>query len=513
VEPGGATTTFAYDDDDNRTTTTYPNGVTQSATYDAADRLTSIAGTKGSTTLTRFAYTYTKPGTVTDTALRHSVKDKANNTTTYTYDALDRLTRALTTNSSGATTADYAYGYDPAGNRTSESLNGTTTSATFNAANQLTSRGGVTYSYDANGNQTGSSEGQALVYNAVDQTTSLTKAGGSTLSATYAGPNQVERASAGATTFNNSLLGISAATTGTSSAGYTRDSDGSVVGLRGTDRSYYLFDGLGSVAAVTDSNGAVTNYYTYDPFGVTTETKALLTDVFNPWRYAGQYQDTTTGLYKMGARYYDPQLGRWTQADPSGQDANAYLYVGGNPVNFVDPSGLSFLDSFSNNGVVETFRGVFSIANLFGAAVFAGTQGGAATSRSLLAKYQPVQVQLSRKRRVSRRASGQRSTSVADSSPDQNALVRGRIKLLVYQAVLGLMLMAVLSVAIIAQSRNKPFAQRLPFIVAAIALGAVFRGVDEGNLSLFWFGLLITVIVLPSAPNVLRNVSSEPGDD
>jgi uncharacterized protein RhaS with RHS repeats len=42
----------------------------------------------------------------------------------------------------------------------------------------------------------------------------------------------------------------------------------------------------------------------------------------------------------MGARYYQPELGRWTQQDPSGQDANAYAYVGGNPVNFVDPSGL-----------------------------------------------------------------------------------------------------------------------------------------------------------------------------
>jgi RHS repeat-associated protein len=84
----------------------------------------------------------------------------------------------------------------------------------------------------------------------------------------------------------------------------------------------------------------VTNSYTYDPFGVTTETKALLTNVFNPWRYAGQYQDTTTGLYKMGARYYQPELGRWTQPDPSGAEANAYLYVGGNPVNFVDPTGL-----------------------------------------------------------------------------------------------------------------------------------------------------------------------------
>jgi RHS repeat-associated protein len=58
------------------------------------------------------------------------------------------------------------------------------------------------------------------------------------------------------------------------------------------------------------------------------------------WRYAGQYQDTSTGLYKMGARYYQPELGRWSQQDPSGQEANAYLYVGANPINFIDPSGL-----------------------------------------------------------------------------------------------------------------------------------------------------------------------------
>ncbi len=121
--------------------------------------------------------------------------------------------------------------------------------------------------------------------------------------------------------------------------GYTRDHAGTLVGIRGSNRSYYLFDGLGSVVAVTSSSGSVTNSYTYDPFGVTTETKATLTNVFNPWRYTGQYQDTSTGLYKMGARYYQPELGRWTQPDPSGLEANAYLYVGGNPVNLVDPSG------------------------------------------------------------------------------------------------------------------------------------------------------------------------------
>ncbi len=43
----------------------------------------------------------------------------------------------------------------------------------------------------------------------------------------------------------------------------------------------------------------------------------------------------------MGARYYQPELGRWTQQDPSGLEVNAYLYVGANPVNLKDPSGYA----------------------------------------------------------------------------------------------------------------------------------------------------------------------------
>ncbi len=54
--------------------------------------------------------------------------------------------------------------------------------------------------------------------------------------------------------------------------------------------------------------------------------------------------DSATGLTKFGARYYDPTTARFTQQDPSGREANAYAYVGGNPVNFVDPSGLVDVD-------------------------------------------------------------------------------------------------------------------------------------------------------------------------
>ena len=79
--------------------------------------------------------------------------------------------------------------------------------------------------------------------------------------------------------------------------------------------------------------------YTYDPWGnITTSTGALATT--NPWHYAGSYTDTATGYLKLGARYYNPTTGRFTQPDPSGHEANTYNYASCNPVNSTDPTGL-----------------------------------------------------------------------------------------------------------------------------------------------------------------------------
>jgi RHS repeat-associated protein len=58
--------------------------------------------------------------------------------------------------------------------------------------------------------------------------------------------------------------------------------------------------------------------------------------------YDGYRYDPETGLYHTGARYYDPRLGRFLQPDPIGQagGVNLYAYVGNDPLNAVDPSGL-----------------------------------------------------------------------------------------------------------------------------------------------------------------------------
>ena len=83
--------------------------------------------------------------------------------------------------------------------------------------------------------------------------------------------------------------------------------------------------------------GTVVARYGYDPYGQPVEKSGPAADV-NPWRYTGGYWDAGVGLYKLGARYYDPARGRFTQVDPLG---GGYVYASDNPVNFVDPSGLS----------------------------------------------------------------------------------------------------------------------------------------------------------------------------
>ncbi len=59
----------------------------------------------------------------------------------------------------------------------------------------------------------------------------------------------------------------------------------------------------------------------------------------NEWRFTGEQRDSDSGLYYLRARYYDPGTGRFMSQDPL-PSGNLYAYVGNNPLNFVDPSGL-----------------------------------------------------------------------------------------------------------------------------------------------------------------------------
>jgi RHS repeat-associated protein len=160
---------------------------------------------------------------------------------------------------------------------------------------------------------------------------------------TYAGPSNTERTSAGTTTFVNGLLGLTRQTSGTSTTSFVREPDGTLVSMTNSAGTfYYTADALKSTIALTDSAQAKSATYTYDSWGRTTGTGAQAGT--NRFQYLGEYKDAATALNKFGARYYDATTGRFTQPDPSNQEANRYAYAECNPINRSDPSGLVTVD-------------------------------------------------------------------------------------------------------------------------------------------------------------------------
>jgi RHS repeat-associated protein len=102
--------------------------------------------------------------------------------------------------------------------------------------------------------------------------------------------------------------------------------------------SYYHFDALGSVVALTNSSGNTVEVYEYDVYG-----RVGASDASHPNRimFTGREYDKETGLYYYRARYYNPQIGRFLQTDPIGyrDSMNLYRCCRNNPVGFDDPWG------------------------------------------------------------------------------------------------------------------------------------------------------------------------------
>ncbi len=106
--------------------------------------------------------------------------------------------------------------------------------------------------------------------------------------------------------------------------------------------SYFGTDILGSVRSVTDKYGTVQSSYDYDAFG-----SPYLGNLENNigFGYCGKVYDNGTGLYDYGFRDYSPVSARFTTVDPIRDGSNWFSYVVNDPVNYVDPLGLTASDS------------------------------------------------------------------------------------------------------------------------------------------------------------------------
>lgn len=332
---------IGYDQNGNRTSIGFPNGVTERTTFNSDGQLTAITGSTSSATLTSFSYSYTNPTTNQQTGLPYSVTDTAARTTSYAYDNGNQLTSAVQKSSTGSQLASYGYGYDPAGNLTSKTVNGTGTTFSYNAANELTSASGgmsMTYSYDGNGDLTSRSDGTRISLNPAGQITSITPPSGTAIPMTYTGIGETQRIGNGSTSYQYDGTGLGKQTDSLGNTYFTSLPDGTLLSETVPSGSaagtyYYLSDGAGSVAAVTNSSGAISDSYNYDPLGNATSSGT----VPNPYTFGSASYDSHTGFYYTGSGYYDPATGQsfgckdkgWVDPgeDLCGEDEGSYTYT------------------------------------------------------------------------------------------------------------------------------------------------------------------------------------------
>ncbi|MFI1486421.1 RHS repeat-associated core domain-containing protein [Streptomyces sp. NPDC020747] len=378
----GQKTGYEYNANDARTKISYPGGTVVSTTMDKSNRATAIKATspKGTLMDLSYSYAYTSGTTTKDgTKIRTRTDAVTGLKRAYTYNSAGRLTFTKQTKN-GADDNSWLYCYDGAGNLTSQGIvagcpGGST--YTYNDASQITGKNGSTanWSYDGAGNETAAAPTADLTrtggqWSDYSQLTSITQ-GGTTYKGRYASTDGSERTEFGGTVFHHGPVGLSAQTADGVDTNFTREPGGTLNSFRTKDATYYyLADAIGTVEAVVNADGEKVNTYSYSPRGVTNATGEK---VPQPYRFAGGYQDPT-GLYHLGARYLDTNLGRFTQPDPSGLETNPYLYASGDPTNIIDPTGLfGWGDALEIvGGAVGATAGLASVAVICGATAGVG---------------------------------------------------------------------------------------------------------------------------------------------
>ena len=315
----------------------HPNGIQSTFTYNDLNRVTALNATRAS-----YSYTFGPTGH------RTGATESSGRALNWTHDGIYRLTNETITLDPHSNNGSVGYGLDPVGNRLSQTStlsavqsgtfsydpndrlanetydnNGNTTvsgarSFVYDFENRVKSmnNGAVTIIYDGEGNRGAKTVGGMTTRYLVDD---LNPTGYAQVVEELASGN-VQR---------------------TYAYGLQRINQNQLINSTWTP-SFYGYDGFGSVRQLTDSTGAVTDTYDYDAWGNTVNVSGSTPNVCF---YRGGQYDPDLRLYYLRARYFNPLTGRFlTSAPVQGNTRNPrslhpYLYVEGDPVRYVDPTG------------------------------------------------------------------------------------------------------------------------------------------------------------------------------